>query len=97
MKERRNVMINNLDYPKCEKRPADGFRKNLYFYRKSQKISGRELAEFCHISYQMISKYECGLRTPTPAVLVLLAQKLGVSVDTLLLGETECVTDELTA
>lgn len=90
-------MINNIDYPKCSDRPAGGFRKNLHFYRKSQKISGRELAEACHISYQTISKYECGLRTPTPLVLVLLAQKLGVSVDELLLGENECVKDELTA
>lgn len=90
-------MINNIDCPKCEERPAGGFRKNLHFYRKSQKISGRELAESCHVSYQTISKYECGLRTPTPLVLVLLAQKLGVSVDTLLLGEAECTNDELTA
>ena len=90
-------MINNIECPKREERPAGGFRKNLHFYRKAQKISGRELAESCHVSYQTISKYECGLRTPTPLVLVLLAQKLGVSVDTLLLGETECTNDELTA
>lgn len=76
--------------------PADGFRKNLHFYRKSQKISGRELADACHISYQTISKYECGQRTPTPAVLVLLAQKLDISVDALLFGETECENKELT-
>lgn len=90
-------MTNNIDCPKCEKRPAYGFRKNLRFYRKFQKISDRELAEYCHISHQTVSKYECGLRTPTPAVLVLLAQKLGISVDDLLLGENECCTDELTA
>lgn len=90
-------MINNIDYSKCDDRPAGGFRKNLHFYRKSQKISGRELAESCHVSYQTISKYECGLRTPTPLVLVLLAQRLGVSVDELLLGESECVNEELTA
>ena len=90
-------MINNIDCPKCEKCPADGFRKNLHFYRKAQKISGRELAESCHVSYQTISKYECGLRTPTPAVLVLLAQRLGISVDALLLGENEYVNEELTA
>lgn len=90
-------MITNTDCPKCEERPNGGFKKNLHFYRKSQKISGRELAEACHISYQTISKYECGLRTPTPAVLVLLAQKLGVSVDALLLGKNECSNDELTA
>ncbi|MDE5860459.1 MAG: helix-turn-helix transcriptional regulator [Oscillospiraceae bacterium] len=69
-------MINNIDCPKCGKRPAEGFKKNLHFYRKLKKISCRELAESCNISYQMISKYECGLRTPTPLVLVLLAQKL---------------------
>lgn len=90
-------MSNNIDCPKGEERPAGGFKKNLHFYRKLQKISGRELAEYCHVSYQTISKYECGLRTPTPAVLVLLAQRLGISVDALLLGETECVTEELTA
>lgn len=87
-------MISNID---CKTPPAGGFRKNLRFYRKSQKISGRELAEYCHISHQTVSKYECGLRTPTPAILVLLAQKLGVSVDVLLLGEIECTNDELTA
>lgn len=87
-------MISNID---CKTPPAGDFRKNLRFYRKSQKISGRELAEYCHISHQTVSKYECGLRTPTPAILVLLAQKLGVSVDVLLLGEIECLNDELTA
>lgn len=87
-------MISNID---CKTPPAGGFRKNLRFYRKSQKISGRELVEYCHISHQTVSKYECGLRTPTPAILVLLAQKLGVSVDVLLLGEIECLNDELTA
>lgn len=87
-------MISNID---CKTPPAGGFRKNLRFYRKLQKISGRELAEYCHISHQTVSKYECGLRTPTPAILVLLAQKLGVSVDVLLLGEIECTNDELTA
>lgn len=87
-------MISNID---CKTPPAGGFRKNLQFYRKSQKISDRELAEYCHISYQTISKYELGQRSPTPAVLVLLAQKLGVSVDVLLLGEIECTNDELTA
>ncbi len=90
-------MIENTELPQYEKCPAYGFRKNLHFYRKSKKISGRELAEACHISQQMISKYECGLRTPTPAVLVLMAQKLGISVDTLLLGENECCNDELLA
>lgn len=90
-------MINNIDCPKCEKRPAYGFRKNLHFYRKSQKISGRELAEYCNISHQTISKYELGQCSPTPAVLVLLAQKLGISVDALLLGEIECLNDELIA
>lgn len=90
-------MTDNICCPKCENRPAYGFRKNLHFYRKAKKISGRELAEYCHISHQTVSKYECGLRTPTPAVLVLLAQKLGISVDTLLLGENECCNDELTA
>lgn len=90
-------MINNIDCPKYEERPAGGFRKNLHFYRKLKKISGKELAESCHVSYQTISKYECGLRTPTPSVLVLLAQRLGVSVDALLLGENECSNEELTA
>ena len=90
-------MINNIECSKREERPSGGFRNNLHFYRKSKNLSGRELAAACHISYQTISKYECGLRTPTPAVLVLLAQRLGISVDALLLGEIECVNDELTA
>lgn len=87
-------MISNID---CKTPPAGGFRKNLRFYRKYKKISDRELAEYCHISHQTVSKYECGLRSPTPAVLVLLAEKLGISVDALLLGENECCPDELTA
>lgn len=89
--------MNKTDCQKCVERPTGGFRKNLRFYRKAQKISETELAEACHISHQIISKYECGLRTPTPSVLVLLAQRLGISVDTLLLGELEYINDELTA
>lgn len=81
--------MNKTDCFQCVDRPTGGFKKNLRFYRKSQKISDTELAEYCHVSYQTISKYECGQRTPTPSVLVLLAQRLGISVDALLMGELD--------
>ena len=58
--------------------------KRIAFYRKEKGITQKELAEFLHISYQAVSKWESGKSMPTVEMLYEISKLLNVTVDTLL-------------
>ncbi len=49
--------------------------------RKAQNVTQEKLAEYLHISYQAISKWENGLALPDITLLPKLANFFGVSAD----------------
>ncbi len=60
------------------------FGKRVAFFRKEKGITQKELAEFLHISYQAVSKWESGKSLPTIEMLYEISNLLNVSVDVLL-------------
>lgn len=64
------------------------FGKRIVFFRKEKGITQKELAEFLHISYQAVSKWESGKSLPTIEMLYEISNLLNVTVD-MLLNENE--------
>ena len=58
--------------------------KRIAFYRKERNITQKDLADFLHISYQAVSKWELGKSLPTVEMLYEISHLLGVTVDELL-------------
>lgn len=67
------------------------FGENLRSVRKEHNISQEELAEMLNVSRQAISKWEQGTVYPETEKLILLSQKLDVSLDYLLCDKEEPV------
>lgn len=57
---------------------------NIARYRKEKNMTQQELANHLNISFQAVSKWECGQTTPDVYLLPLIASILGTSVDQLL-------------
>lgn len=58
--------------------------KRITFFRKERGMTQRELADFLHISYQAVSKWESGKSLPTVDMLYEISGLLDVTVDALL-------------
>lgn len=68
--------------------------------RKKNDMTQEKLADFLCVSYQAVSKWECGLSSPDLALIVPLARLFAVTTDELLgavLPETDTRRDELEA
>ena len=52
--------------------------------RKKKDLTQEKVADFLCVSYQAVSKWECGLSSPDLALIVPLAKLLGVTTDELL-------------
>ena len=63
------------------------FSENLKQIRKAHHLSQEELAELLDVSRQAVSKWEQGQGYPEVEKLLLLSQKLNVSLDTLMSNE----------
>lgn len=61
-----------------------GFSENLKQIRKENHLSQEELAELLDVSRQAVSKWEQGLGYPEVEKLLLLSQKLNLSLDALM-------------
>lgn len=64
-------------------------KDTLQFYRKRQGLSQIDLADALEVSRQTVSKWETGAVLPSAENLLALSKLYGVTVDTLLNGETE--------
>lgn len=64
-------------------------KDTLQFYRKRQGLSQIDLADALEVSRQSVSKWETGAALPSAENLLALSKLYGVTVDTLLNGETE--------
>lgn len=64
-------------------------KETLTFYRKHQGLSQIDLADALEVSRQTVSKWETGAVLPSAENLLALSRLYGVTVDTLLNGETE--------
>lgn len=64
-------------------------KDTLQFYRKRQGLSQIDLADALEVSRQTVSKWETGAVLPSAENLLALSRLYGVTVDTLLNGETE--------
>lgn len=62
--------------------------KRIAFFRKEKGITQKELADFLHISYQAVSKWESGKSLPTVEMLYEISNLLHVTFD-MLLNENE--------
>ena len=62
-----------------------GFSENLRDMRKEKNLSQEQLAEILGVSRQSVSKWESDGAYPETEKLIQLAERLGVSLDTLLL------------
>lgn len=58
--------------------------KRIAFFRREKGITQRELADFLHISYQAVSKWESGKSLPTVEMLYEISNLLNVTADALL-------------
>ena len=61
-----------------------GFAENLKQLRKDKQLSQEDLAEILEVSRQAVSKWEQGLGYPEVEKLLLLSNKLNVSLDSLM-------------
>ena len=61
-----------------------GFKDNLKAIRRENNISQEDLAEMLGVSRQAVSKWELGDGYPEVDKLILLSQKLNISLDSLL-------------
>jgi transcriptional regulator with XRE-family HTH domain len=63
--------------------------ENLKRLRKERKLTQEDLAKFIGVSFQVISKWECGDSYPDITVLPVLAKFFNLTVDELLGAEDE--------
>lgn len=61
--------------------------KLITFLRQEKKLSQRQLAEKLNVTRQAISKWENGLRLPSPEMLVALSEFFEVSINEILKGK----------
>lgn len=66
------------------------FAENLKRIRKEQQLSQEELAELLGVSRQAVSKWEQGMGYPEVETLLLLSDKLSLSLDALMFSEGAC-------
>ncbi len=60
--------------------------KKLKQYRKKHKISQSEFAKKLHVTKQAVSKWETGKGMPDTTIIPLIAEELGISIDSLMIG-----------
>ena len=65
------------------------FAKNIIKLRKKNNLTQLQLAQRLNVSDKTISKWEMGRGYPEMSTLPLLAEELGVSIDSLFKGETQ--------
>lgn len=70
------------------------FAENLKRIRKEKDISQEELAELMDVSRQAVSKWEQGAGYPEMEKMILLSEKLNVSLDELVFGQRKAGTPE---
>ncbi len=58
--------------------------RRLAFYRKERGVTQKELADYLHISYQAVSKWELGKSLPTVEMFYEISNLLNITVDALL-------------
>lgn len=61
--------------------------KLITFLRQEKKLSQRQLAEKLNVTRQAISKWENGLRLPSPEMLIALSEFFEVSINEILKGK----------
>ena len=66
------------------------FSENLKQIRKEHHLSQEELAELLDVSRQAVSKWEQGQGYPEVEKLLLLSEKLNISLDALMSNEIDC-------
>ena len=66
------------------------FAENLKRIRREKNISQEELAELLNVSRQAVSKWEQGAGYPEMEKMLLLSDRLNVSLDTLVYGKSDC-------
>ena len=66
------------------------FSENLKQIRRNHQLSQEELAELLDVSRQAVSKWEQGQGYPEVEKLLLLSQKLNISLDALMSNEIDC-------
>lgn len=69
------------------------FADNLKTIRKDRKLSQEDLAELLDVSRQAVSKWEQGIGYPEVEKLLLLSDRMNVSLDRLMAAETGGETD----
>ena len=71
-----------------------GFPENLTKVRKERRLSQEELAELLEVSRQAVSKWEQGMGYPEVEKLLMISEKLNVSLDSLMRDEVDSDSDE---
>lgn len=71
-----------------------GFAENLRKIRKERGLSQEELAEVLKVSRQAVSKWEQGIGYPEVEKLLLLLNKLNISLDQLMSEGSACIRQE---
>jgi len=71
----------------CKEDDIMSFGENLQTIRKKNQLSQEGLAEMLGVSRQAVSKWELGEGYPEVDKLLILSQKLNISLDSLLAGE----------
>jgi len=66
------------------------FAENLKRIRREKNISQEELAELLNVSRQAVSKWEQGAGYPEMEKMLLLSERLNVSLDALVYGKSGC-------
>lgn len=61
--------------------------KFITVLRQERKLSQRQLAEKLNVTRQAISKWENGLRLPSPEILIVLSEFFEVSINEILKGK----------
>jgi transcriptional regulator with XRE-family HTH domain len=74
---------------------ARAFGERLHRYREDRGLSQRQLSIHAGIDPVQISRYERGLGLPAADTLAAIAKVLRISLDTLLLGKADRMSDEL--
>lgn len=59
------------------------FGRNLHIVLYDKKMSKTDLAKKVGVSYQIISAYTTGIKTPSAETLIKISRALGVTVDEL--------------
>ncbi len=57
--------------------------KNIKQLRRQKQVTQEQMADYLGISYQAVSKWECGSNTPDITLLPKIAEFFGISIDTL--------------